>query len=85
MSGQADAALADQLQPVSQRRPKGQRLAEQRLDGVAAVDVRVVEAGDAQVGPAFDPPQPLGRRPPLLVQPPGAGDDRAQVQHGLRR
>ena len=75
---QPDAALADQLHPVAQRRAQCQRLAEQRLDAAPAVEVGMVEAGHTQLEVALDPGQALLRGPTPFGQPPGASDDRRQ-------
>jgi hypothetical protein len=75
---QLDAALADELHPLAQVRRQRERLAEQRLDRVAAVDVGVVEGGDAAVKALLDPAQPLARGPTPVGHAPAAGDDRGQ-------
>ncbi len=75
-----DATLGHQLQPVAQPRLGGQRRAEQPFAGVAAVDVGVVERGDAQVEAAVDEAQQRAGVHAPLTQPPHAGHQARELR-----
>ena len=51
---QGDAALGDDLELFAQGGGQGQGLAESSLNAVTAVDVRMVDRGDAQLDAGFD-------------------------------
>ena len=70
-----DAALGDQLYPLTQSGAGGQCVAEQLLDGVVAVNVGVIEAGDAQVEALFDPAKASSHVEVPARHAPGAGHD----------
>jgi hypothetical protein len=80
IADQLDAAFADDLHAVAQRRLQRQRLAERGFHAIAAVDIGVVEAGHAHRQRLLDPLDALLRRELPFIHAPHAGDDARQRQ-----
>ena len=89
--GRDDVAFRDDLDPVAQARCRAERIAQDRLGGVAAIDVGLVHRGDALGQARFDLGLHMrGRSIGIIAEPPHAVDDARQVQradldpiHGL--